>query len=123
MADTARFERAVGIAACLCGIHCLLTPVLVATVPFLALSETVEWVVMLGSVFVGLGLVMVGPHGNRGLVLAGLGVGATVWVASLLGWFEPLPETVTSAAGSLLFAGSLLWSAQTCRTEHSSSRE
>jgi len=116
-ASAARCERALGVVAGLCGIHCLLTPVLVAAVPFLALSETVEWGVMSVSVSLGLALVVLGPRRDRGRVLAVSGMGATLWLSSLLGWLEPLPETVTSGAGSLVFAGALLWSTRPCSTD------
>lgn len=114
--DIARVEKAVGVAAGLCGIHCLITPVLVAGVPFLALSETVEWGLMVVTVSLGLGMVLFGPFRSPRLVRLGLMAGAGVWLSSLLGWFEPWPEPVTSATGSLVFAGSLIWSARACRT-------
>ena len=109
-------RKLVGSATVACGIHCLLTPILVLAFPVLALSETVEWLVMLGSVPFGTLLVLTGPPVRRASILSLLAVGAMVWMASLSGWLEPIPEAVTSAAGSLLFASSLLWSAQECRS-------
>ena len=60
-------------------------------------------------------MLLMGPaRRNAAPVLTFLG-GAALWGASLAGWFEPLPETVTSAAGSLTLAAALVWSARICQ--------
>ena len=43
------------------------------------------------------------------------GGGAALWGASLTGWLEPLPETMTSAVGSLTVAGAMVQSSRICR--------
>lgn len=103
-------------AAFLCGVHCLLTPFLVTALPFLAVSAATEWWAFGVTALVGGGVTLLGPARDRGGVLAVLAVGAAIWCASLLGVFEPVPETVTSPAGSLVFAGGMLWSARICRS-------
>jgi hypothetical protein len=108
--------RVVGSAAALCGVHCLLTPAIVLVLPALALSEVVERWVLLGTAASGFLIVGLGPARHRGRILAILSAGVAFWFASLGGWLEPAPEAVTSAAGSLVVAGALLWSARLCRT-------
>lgn len=104
------------VAAFLCGIHCLLTPVLVTALPFLAVSAATEWWALALTVMSGGGVTLLGPARDRSVVVALLGAGATIWCASLLAVFEPVPETATSAMGSLIFAGGMLWSARICRS-------
>lgn len=108
-------SRLVACAAVWCGVHCALTPLLVVAAPALALSEGVERLMWLGTVLLGGVMVALGPaRRNRAVLLAFVG-GAVLWAASLAGRLEPLPETVTSAAGSLVLAGALLQGAQVCR--------
>ncbi len=95
--------------------HCALTPVLVVAAPALALSEGVERAVWVGTVLVGAAMVVLGPARRNAAVILTFGTGAALWAASLLGWLEPLPETVTSAAGSLTLAGALVQSARVCK--------
>lgn len=109
-----RASRWVAWAALLCGIHCLLTPVLVLALPFLALGEGVEWGALVATVALGALLLALGPAHQRmrnlGLLLAGGGL----WYASLLGLLEPLPEALTSSLGSVVVAGALLLSTRPC---------
>ena len=108
-------SRLVACAAVWCGVHCALTPLLVVAAPALALSEGVERIMWFGTVLLGGAMLAMGPaRRNRGVFLA-FGAGAVVWAASLAGRLEPLPETATSAAGSLILAGALLQSARVCR--------
>lgn len=102
-------------AAALCGVHCALTPVLVAVAPALALAEGVERAIWAGTVLLGAVMLALGPPGRNAAVILTFGGGAALWAASLAGWLEPLPETVTSAVGSLTLAGALLQSARICR--------
>lgn len=107
--------RGAAVAASLCAIHCAATPLLVTAAPFLALAESTEWWALAITVTLGAGVTLAGPGRSHTGVLALLSLGAAVWAASLLGAFEPLPETATSPVGSLLFAAGMLRSARICR--------
>ena len=108
-------SRLAACAAAWCGLHCALTPFLVAVAPALALAEDVERAMWAGTVFVGAVLLVLGPTcRNAAVILTFLG-GAALWAASLAGWLEPLPETVTSTAGSLILAGAMVQSARICQ--------
>ena len=108
-------SRLTACAAAWCGMHCALTPVLVVVAPALALSEGVERAVWVGTVLLGAVMLVLGPARNNTAVTLTFAGGAVLWAASLAGWLEPLPETVTSAAGSLILAGALLQSARICQ--------
>ena len=102
-------------AAAWCGLHCALTPFLVVAAPALALSEGVERVLWVGTVVLGAVILVLGPaRRNAPLILTFAG-GAVLWAASLAGWLSPLPENLTSAAGSLTLAGALVGSARVCQ--------
>lgn len=103
-------------AALLCGVHCALTPVVAGIVPFLALSTSVEWGALAVTAGVGGAILLMGPSRDRSGVLITAAVGIVVWAASLLGLFLPIPETVTSPIGSLVFAASMIRSARICRS-------
>ena len=115
-AHLASGSRLAACAAAWCGVHCALTPVLVVVAPALALSEGVERGVWIGTVLVGAAMVALGPARKNVAVILIFVAGAVLWTASLAGWLEPVPETVTSAAGSLTLAGALVQSARVCRT-------
>ncbi len=108
-------SRLTACAAAWCGVHCALTPFLVAVAPALALSEGVERAVWVGTVLLGAVMLVLGPARNSAAVTLTFAGGAVLWAASLAGWLEPLPETVTSAAGSLILAGALVQSARICQ--------
>ena len=108
-------SRLAACAAALCGLHCALTPFLVAMAPALALTEGVERALWAGTVIVGAAMLGLGPARKNALVVLTFGGGAALWAASLAGWLEPLPETVTSAVGSLTLAGALVQSARVCQ--------
>ena len=108
-------SRIAACAAVWCSLHCALTPFLVAAIPALALSEGVERAVWVGTVGLGAVMLVLGSAcRNAAVVLTFIG-GAALWAASLAGYLEPLPENVTSAAGSLILAGALLQSARVCQ--------
>ncbi|MDE2982466.1 MAG: MerC family mercury resistance protein [Gemmatimonadota bacterium] len=108
-------SRLAACAAAWCGLHCALTPLLVVAAPVLALSEGVERVLWSGTVLLGAMMLFMGPaRRNAALILTFFG-GAVLWVASLAGWLDPLPENLTSAAGSLTLAGALVQSARVCQ--------
>ena len=108
-------SRLAALAAGWCGLHCAVTPFLVVAAPALALSEGVERAVWVGTVLLGAVMLLMGPaRRNATLILVFVG-GAALWAASLAGWLEPLPENVSSAAGSLTLAGALMQSARVCQ--------
>lgn len=108
-------SRLAACAAAWCGVHCALTPFLVVAAPALALSEGVERALWVGTVLLGAVILVMGPaRRSAPLILIFLG-GAVLWAASLAGWLNPLPENVTSAAGSLTLAGAMVQSARVCR--------
>ena len=107
-------SRLAACAAALCGLHCALTPVLVVAAPALALSEGVERAAWAGTVLLGAGILLMGPARKSTLVTLTFAAGAALWAASLAGWLEPLPETVTSSAGSLTIAAAMVLSARLC---------
>ena len=104
------------VAALLCGVHCLLSPLLVGMVPLLATGEATEWWALAGTVGLGSAVALFGPARRRPAVLSVLAAGGTLWSASLAGATAPLPEALTSASGSLIFAGGMLWSGRLCRS-------
>ena len=107
-------SRLAACAAAWCGLHCALTPFLAVAAPALALSEGVERALWVGTVLLGATVLVMGPaRKNAALILTFAG-GAVLWAASLAGWLGPLPESVTSAAGSLILAGALLRTARVC---------
>ena len=67
------------------------------------------------TVVLGVVLLALGPARRDAVVILTFAGGAAFWAASLAGWLEPLPETVTSAAGSLTLAGALVRSAHICQ--------
>lgn len=110
----ARGSRLAACAAALCGLHCALTPVLVVTAPALALSEGVERGAWAVTVLLGSAMLLLGPARRNAPVILIFTGGAALWAASLAGWLEPLPETVTSSVGSLTIAGAMVLSARVC---------
>ena len=110
-------SRLVACAAVWCGIHCALTPLLVILAPALALSEGVERVAWVSTVLIGALMVGLGPARRKVHVILVFVFGAAVWAASLAGMFEPIPEAVTSATGSLCLAGALLLGARVCHSK------
>lgn len=93
-----------------CAVHCLVTPALVAFVPTLGVPPSVEWILLASSVAVATLALRRGARFYRSkLVWAATGAGAIVWATSLLGVFEPLPETVTSPIGGFVLAAGLFW--------------
>ena len=108
-------SRITACAAALCGLHCALTPFLVVAAPALALSESVERAMWAGTVLVGAVILLLGPARRNAAVILAFAAGGALWAGSLAGWLEPLPETATSAAGSLVLAGAMVQSARVCQ--------
>ena len=107
-------SRLAACAAALCGLHCALTPVLVVAAPALALSEGVERAAWAGTVLLGAAILLMGPARKSTPVTLTFAGGAALWGASLAGLLEPLPETLTSSAGSLTIAAAMVLSARVC---------
>lgn len=114
MSARARASRWVAAGALLCGIHCMLTPVLVLALPVLALGEGFEWGALCVTATLGTILLAFGPRQRRLRHLGILGAGGALWSASLMGLFQPLPEALTSSLGSVVIAGALLLSTRPC---------
>jgi len=104
-----------GYAAAWCGVHCALTPVLIVFMPALALSETVERGVWAATILVGALIFSFGPTRGKFPEIGIFVAGAALWAASLAGLLEPIPETWTSAVGSIIVAWALFRSARVCR--------
>ena len=113
-------SRLAACAAALCGLHCALTPVLVVAAPALALAEGVERAAWAGTVLLGATMLLLGPARKSPPVILTFAGGAALWAASLAGWLEPLPETVTAAAGSLTLAAAMVQSARVCHASRCS---
>ncbi len=108
-------SRLAACAAIWCGLHCALTPFLALAAPALALSEGVERAVWGGTVSLGAVMLVMGPARRSATLILTFAGGAVLWAASLAGWLNPLPENLTSAAGSLILAGALVQSARVCK--------
>ncbi len=108
-------SRLAACAAAWCGVHCALTPFLVVAAPALALSEGVERAVWVGTVLLGAVMLFMGPGRRKAALILTFFGGAAFWATSLAGWLDPLPENLTSAAGSLTLAGALVRSARVCQ--------
>ena len=108
-------SRLAASAAAWCALHCALTPFLAVAAPALALSESTERALWVGTVLLGAVMLGLGPARKRAALVLTFAGGAMLWAASLAGWLEPLPETATSAAGSLTIAGALVLSARVCQ--------
>lgn len=110
-------SRIAACAAAWCAVHCALTPLLVVVAPTLALSEGVERAIWAATVFLGSLMLALGPARKNAVVILAFVVGAALWAGSVAGWLQPLPETVTSAVGSLTLAGALVQSARVCQAD------
>ena len=108
-------SRIAACAAAWCAAHCALTPLLVVVAPALALSEGVERAMWAGTVLLGAVMLALGPARSSAAVILAFVAGSGLWAGSLAGWLEPLPETATSAAGSLVLAAALLQGARICQ--------
>ena len=110
-------SRIVACAATWCGVHCALTPLLILAAPALALSEGIERAAWAITIILGTLMLALGPARRRIAVIVAFATGGVLWAASLAGWFEPIPEAVTSATGSLIVAAALFRSARLCRAD------
>ncbi len=97
----------------LCAVHCLMTPVLVVTVPALVVSLTLEWSFLLFT------LVLAGPALFSGLqthgetrVIVPVALGLLLWGGSLVHLFHPIPEDATTPLAALITATGLVWNSR-----------
>ena len=107
-------DRLAIVAAALCAVHCLLTPLLIVLVPILASTLTADegfhrlmllWVLPTSALAWGLGC---RRHGNRSVLLLGLAglailIGVALWGRALLG--ESAEKVATVAGGLAISAG------------------
>jgi hypothetical protein len=99
-----------------CAIHCISAPLVVALLPAVAPSETTEWVLLAVAVVFGVWVLSQGTRQHGRVVLwIPATAGLMVWAMSLAALFEPLPEVVTTVAGSLLVAGAIYGNAHWSR--------
>lgn len=105
----------------LCAVHCVAAPLLVTLLPSLNLGEGLEWWLFAAVLPIAVGVLVaeLRVHRHRRIPVV-VAAGAALWAASLAGWLEPAPETVTTTLGSLIVAGAMVWSARlrhaaTCR--------
>ena len=93
-----------------CAIHCTVTPLLATTLPLLALSHKLEWLILASAVVLaGVSLRITWPAHRRVGVLVLAGAGLAIWTLAIFGWLAPLPEPVMSPFGGLMLAGALFW--------------
>ena len=100
----------------LCAVHCLVTPVVLAASPLLALGAGVEWSLLGLTVFLGALALATGlrAHGSRLPALL-IVSGIAVWAGSLLGVPGSVPEDVTTPVSALVAATGLVWNARLSR--------
>lgn len=116
MARTAGAGAAVDWAAALpmlCAVHCVATPLLVMAAPALALGHGTETVVQAVSAVLAAVMAWSGirAHG-RLAVLAPMLAGLLLWAAPALAGWTGAAETLAHAAGGVLLAGGMMWSAR-----------
>lgn len=96
-----------------CAIHCAATPFLVAVAPAFVRETTVEWSLLGVTLLIAIVVLRNGhrAHGSH-LPLAVTAAGVGLWVASLLGAFQPVPEDVSTPIAALAAASGFLWNAR-----------
>jgi hypothetical protein len=97
----------------LCAVHCLASPVLVMAAPALALGRGGEVVVQAASAVLAALMAWSGirAHGRRA-VLTPMIAGVALWAAPALAGWTGAAETPAHAAGGVLLAGGMIWSAR-----------
>ncbi len=97
----------------LCAVHCLLTPVLIFTVPVLAVSSTLEWSFLMLTAVLAVPALISGlrTHGEA-KVVGPIVLGLLLWAGSLLHVFHPLNEEVTTLLAALITATGLVWNSR-----------
>jgi hypothetical protein len=111
--DHRHVDRWAAIVSGVCALHCLVTPLLIGTLPFLAAGPAVEWGLFGASLaLAGVGLSLAWHAHGRARVWVVAGLGLLLWGAGLARILSPLPEAWTSAAGGLMVAAAVLWSSR-----------
>ena len=116
MARTEGGSAAIGWAAAvplLCAVHCVASPVLVMAAPALAPGRGGEAVVQAASAVLAALMAWSGirAHGRRA-VLAPMVAGLALWGAPAMTGWTGAAETLAHAAGGVLLAGGMIWSAR-----------
>lgn len=116
MARTDAGSAAIDLAAAvplLCAVHCLASPVLVMAAPALALVRGGEALVQAASAVLAALMAWSGirAHGRRA-VLAPMIAGLALWSAPALAGWTGTAETLAHAAGGVLLAVGMIWSAR-----------
>ncbi len=94
----------------ICAVHCVVTPVLVSTLPFFAATHALEaWLLGASALVVAASLRASWRLHGRPMVGAVAAAGLGVWSLSAAGWLAPLPEAATSPLGGLLVGVALVW--------------
>lgn len=106
-----RAEKWVAGVSAACAVHCLVVPVALVAAPWLALGETVEWVVLVALMPLVVWQLWrdVRRHGRWG-PCAPVFVGLLVWTAAALTALEALVHAALIGAGGLAVFAGLRWS-------------
>jgi hypothetical protein len=101
------------IAPLTCAVHCVATPILLVVAPALAVSAPLEWSFLGATVLVAVVALAFGlrTHGDPWPVLP-ISLGITLWMGSLLHFFHPLPEELTTTMAALTAAAGLVWNSR-----------
>lgn len=100
-----------------CAAHCTVTPVLVAAAPSLRVGPELEWALLLATVALAATTLGAGVTRREGLRPALLVVGGiSLWGASLLQAFQPLPEDVSTPIAAFTAAAGLIWTSRVYRS-------
>lgn len=107
-------DRVLALLPAACAVHCLLTPVLAAGLPFIALGPTGEWIAFaVSTVIAGWAVRTTASVHGRKRVWLPTAAGAAVWLASLLGFLHVAGQWEWSAGiGGLLVASGVIWSSR-----------
>lgn len=101
------------LAPLLCGIHCLVTPILITVAPSLAPGGWAEWSLLALTAAGGVIALWAGARIHVDMRSAGLvAVGLLVWIASLLHVFHPLSEEMITAVAAFTVALGLIWNSR-----------
>jgi len=100
-----------------CAVHCAAAPILVAAAPSLSVGHGLEWTLLVATVVIAAFTLNFGIGWREGLrptlLVAG---GITLWIASLLQAFQPLPEDLSTPIAAFIAAGGLIWSSRVYHT-------
>lgn len=100
-----------------CAVHCAAAPILVAAAPSLSVGHGLEWTLLVATVVIAAFTVNFGIGWRESLrptlLVAG---GITLWIASLLQAFQPLPEDLSTPIAAVIAAGGLIWSSRVYRS-------